>query len=46
MLLEKEERLDRMTDKLELLARHQSFVLLKNVFAIDKLEYILRATPA
>ena len=46
ILLEKKEGLDRMTDKLELLERHQAFVLLKNVFAIPKLQYILRATPA
>ena len=31
VLLEKKERLDRMTDKLELLERHQAFALLKNV---------------
>lgn len=45
-LLEKKESLDRMTTKLELLERHQAFVLLKNVFAIPKLQYILRASPA
>ena len=35
-----------MTQKLELLDRHQAFVLLKNAFAIPKLQYILRASPA
>lgn len=46
ILLEKKESLDRMTTKLELLERHQGFVLLRNVFAIPKLQYILRASPA
>ena len=35
-----------MTDKLELLERHLALVLLKNVFAISKLQYILKATHA
>ena len=46
ILREKKEALDLMTSKLELLERHQAFVLLKNVFAIPKLQYILRASPA
>ena len=43
---EKREALERMTSKLEVLNPHQAFVLLKNVFAIPKLQYVLRASPA
>ena len=39
---EKREALERMTSKLEVLNPHQSFVLLKNAFAIPKLQYVLR----
>ena len=42
---EKREALERMTSKLEVLNPHQSFVLLKNAFAIPKLQYVLRASP-
>ena len=35
-----------MTSKLEVLNPHQAFVLLKNPFAIPKLQYVLRASPA
>ena len=43
---EKREALERMTSKLEVLNPHQAFVLLKNAFAIPKLQYVLRASPA
>ena len=43
---EKREALERMTSKLEVLNPHQAFVLLKNDFAIPKLQYVLRASPA
>ena len=43
---EKREALERMTSKLEVLNPHQAFALLKNAFAIPKLEYVLRASPA
>ena len=43
---EKREALERMTSKLEELNPHQAFVLLKNAFAISKLQYVLRASPA
>ena len=43
---EKREALERRTSKLEVLNSHQSFVLLKNAFAISKLQYILRVSPA
>ena len=43
---EKREALERMTSKFEALNTHQAFVLLKNVFAIPKLQYVLRASPA
>ena len=42
---EKRETLERMTSKLEVLNPHQAFVLLKNAFAIPKLQYVLRASP-
>ena len=43
---EKREALERMTSKLEELNPHQAFVLLKNAFAIPKLQYVLRASLA
>ena len=43
---EKMEALERMTSKVEVLNLHQAFVLLKNAFAIPKLPYALRASPA
>ena len=42
---EKREALERITSKLEVLNPHQTFVSLKNVFAIPKLQYVLRASP-
>ena len=42
---EKREALERMTSKLKVLNPHQAFVLLKNAFAIPKLQYVLRASP-
>ena len=41
---EKREALERMTSKLEVLNPHQAFFLMKNVFAIPKLYYVLRIT--
>ena len=38
--------LERMVGRLEQLESHQAFVLLKSCFAIPKLQYILRASPA
>ena len=38
--------LERMTSKLEVLNIHQTFISFKNVFAIPKLIYVLRASPA
>ena len=38
--------LKRMTSKLEIIDPHQAFVLLKNSFAIPKLTYLLRSSPA
>ena len=43
---EKREVLERMTSKLEVRNPYQAFVLLKNAFAIPKLQYVLRASPA
>ena len=43
---EKREALERMTSKLEVLNPHQALVLLKNAFAISKLQYVLRSSPA
>ena len=43
---EKSEALAKMTSKLKVLNQHQAFVLLKNAFAIPKLQYVLRASPA
>ena len=43
---ENREALERMTSKLEVLNPHQAFVLLKKVFAIPKLQYVLRSSPA
>ena len=43
---EKREALERMTSKLEVLNPHQTFVLLKNAFAIPKLQYVLRSSLA
>ena len=43
---EKGGALKRMTSKLEVLNPHQSFALLKNGFAIPKLQYVQRASPA
>ena len=43
---EKREALERSTSKLEVMNPYQAFVLLKNVFVIPKLQYVLRASPA
>ena len=45
---EKREALERITSELEVLNPHQAIiiVLLKNAFAIPKLQYVLRASPA
>ena len=43
---EKREAPERMTSKLEGLNPHQAFVMLKNAFAIPKLEYVLRVSSA
>ena len=42
---EKREALERMTSKLLAQSPHQAFVLLKNAFAIPKLQCALRASP-
>ena len=39
------EELDRMVTRLRLLENHQAFALLKNCFALPKIQYILRASP-
>ena len=43
---EKRGALERMPSKLKVLNPHQAFVLLKNAFAIPKLQYVLRASSA
>jgi len=43
---EKRADLARLVSRLELIESHQAFALLKNCFAIPKLQYILRASPA
>ena len=43
--IHKREALERMTSKLEVLNPHQTLVLLKNAFAIPKLQYVLRSSP-
>ena len=42
----KREALERMTSNLKVLNPHQAFALLENAFAIPKLQYVLRASPA
>ena len=37
--------LDRMVSRLKLIENHQAFALLKNCFALPKIQYILRASP-
>ena len=39
------EELDRMVTRLRLLENHQAVALLKNCFALPKIQYILRASP-
>ena len=46
VLLGKKEDLDLLISKLEVVDNHQAFVLLRNAFAIPKLQYVLRASPA
>ena len=43
---EKRRAFERMTSKLVVLNPHQAFVLLKKTFAIPKLQYVPRASPA
>ena len=43
---EKRKALKRMTSKLEVLNPHQAFSLLKNAFAVPKLQIVLKASPA
>ena len=43
---EKQEDLERLTSRLELIENHQAFALLKSCFSLPKLQYILRASPA
>ena len=43
---DKREALERMISRLEVLDAHQAFVLLRGSFAIPKLQYVLRASPA
>ena len=43
---EKREALERMSSKLDVLNPNQAFVFLKDAFAIPKLQYVLRASPA
>ena len=43
---EKREDLERLSSRLKLIENHQAFALLKNCFALPKLQYILRASPA
>jgi hypothetical protein len=43
---EKCEDLRRMTTRLNMIENHMAFTLLKNCFALPKLQYILRASPA
>ena len=43
---EKREDLERLSSRLKLVENHQAFALLKNCFALPKLQYILRASPA
>ena len=43
---EKREGLERMVERLKLIDSHQAFSLLKNCFALPKLQYVLRASPA
>ena len=45
-LLDRREDLDRLISRLEVCDNHQAFILLRNAFAIPKLQYILRASPA
>ncbi|PXF39673.1 hypothetical protein BWQ96_10627 [Gracilariopsis chorda] len=43
---EKREDLERLSSRLRVIENHQAFALLKNCFALPKLQYILRASPA
>lgn len=45
-ILERRADLERMVARLKLIENHQAFVLLKNCFALPKLQYLLRASPA
>ena len=46
VIRERAEDLERMVSKLHLIENHQAFVLLKNCFALPKLQYVLRSSPA
>ena len=46
VISERREALEKMTARLSMIEAHQAFVLLKNCFALPKLQYILRASPA
>jgi hypothetical protein len=46
VIREKREGLERMVERLKLIDSHQAFTLLKNCFALPKLQYVLRASPA
>jgi len=43
---ERQEDLERLVARLNIIESHQAFVLLKNCFSLPKLQYILRASPA
>ena len=45
-IFEEREAFERMASKQEVLNQHQAFVLLKNAFAMPKLQFVLRAQPA
>ena len=42
----KSEDLERMVSRLRLIENHQAFALLKSCFALPRLQYVLRASPA
>ena len=45
-IMSKLDALQRMISRLHLIDPHQAFVLLKNSFAIPKITYLLRSSPA
>ena len=42
----KRQDLERLVSKLKIIDNHQAFILLKNCFALSKLQYMLRASSA